>query len=74
MSMFRNVPLGVFLALYFILLVHFGAEVAFGKKTGKSPQEHFWDKVASVGVKVTSLYFILLNLIDIIRLVLNCRK
>jgi hypothetical protein len=58
MSMLSNVPLGVFFALYFILLVHFGAEVTFGKKTGKSPPEHFWDKLASVGVKVKSSYFI----------------
>ena len=58
MSMFRNLPLVVSFSLYFILLVHFGAEVTFSKKTEKSPEKHFWDKLASVGVKVTSALFI----------------
>jgi hypothetical protein len=57
MSMLRNYPLGVFLAFYIIVLVHFGVEAAKGRKNGKSSQESSWDKVAS-GVKATSWLFI----------------
>jgi hypothetical protein len=52
----RYYSLGILLALYFILLVHFVVQ-ARGKKNLKSIQESSWDKVAS-GVKVTSWLYI----------------